>query len=104
MCAYIYFTDEQKEQARRTDLVSLLRSQGEQLKRSGRGQYPAHVVRRLRYQQQLGRGTLQGPGQPDGYVRLRQPQGGICREKRNPGRHSTEVSSRLADTGSTGGR
>lgn len=36
MCAYIYFTDEQKEQARRTDLVSLLRSQGEHLKRSGR--------------------------------------------------------------------
>lgn len=35
MCAYIYFTDEQKEQARRTDLASLLRSQGERLKRSG---------------------------------------------------------------------
>lgn len=32
---YIYFTDEQKEQARRTDLVSFLRSQGETLKRSG---------------------------------------------------------------------
>lgn len=32
---YIPFTDEQKEQARRTDLVSLLRSQGERLKRSG---------------------------------------------------------------------
>ena len=35
MCAYMYFTDKQKEQARRTDLVSLLRSQGERLKRSG---------------------------------------------------------------------
>lgn len=32
---YIHFTDEQKEQARRTDLVSFLRSQGETLKRSG---------------------------------------------------------------------
>lgn len=32
---YIHFTDEQKERARRTDLVSLLRSQGERLKRSG---------------------------------------------------------------------
>lgn len=33
--AYIRFTDEQRELARRTDLVSLLRSQGEKLKRSG---------------------------------------------------------------------
>lgn len=32
---YIHFTEEQKEQARQTDLVSLLRSQGEMLKRSG---------------------------------------------------------------------
>ena len=32
---YIHFTDEQKEQARRTDLADLLRSQGEALKRSG---------------------------------------------------------------------
>lgn len=32
---YIHFTDEQKEQARQTDLVSLLKSQGETLKRSG---------------------------------------------------------------------
>lgn len=32
---YIHFTDEQKEQARRTDLADLLRSQGESLKRSG---------------------------------------------------------------------
>ena len=32
---YIHFTDAQKEQARQTDLVSLLRSQGEVLKRSG---------------------------------------------------------------------
>lgn len=31
---YIHFTDEQKEQARQTDLVSLLKSQGETLKRS----------------------------------------------------------------------
>ncbi len=35
MSTYIYFTDEQKEQARQTDLVSLLKSQGETLKRSG---------------------------------------------------------------------
>ena len=32
---YIHFTDAQKEQARQTDLVSLLRSQGEVLKHSG---------------------------------------------------------------------
>lgn len=32
---YVYFTDEQKEQARRTDLAELLRRQGEKLKRSG---------------------------------------------------------------------
>lgn len=32
---YIHFTDAQKEQARQTDLVSLLKSQGEKLKRSG---------------------------------------------------------------------
>lgn len=32
---YIYFIDEQKEQARRTDLADLLRRQGETLKRSG---------------------------------------------------------------------
>lgn len=36
MTEYIHFTEEQKEQARQTDLVSLLRSQGERLKRSGR--------------------------------------------------------------------
>ena len=35
MSQYIHFTKEQKEQARQTDLVSLLRSQGEQLKKSG---------------------------------------------------------------------
>lgn len=35
MSQYIYFTEEQKERARQTDLVSLLRSQGERLKRSG---------------------------------------------------------------------
>lgn len=33
---YIHFTDAQKEQARQTDLVSLLESQGETVKRSGR--------------------------------------------------------------------
>ena len=33
---YIYFTAEQKETARQTDLVSLLQSQGERLKRSGK--------------------------------------------------------------------
>lgn len=33
---YIHFTKEQKQIARQTDLVSLLRSQGEQLKRSGK--------------------------------------------------------------------
>lgn len=33
---YIHFTEEQKQQARQTDLVALLQSQGEQLKRSGR--------------------------------------------------------------------
>lgn len=32
---YIHFTEEQKEQARRTDLADLLRRQGETLKRSG---------------------------------------------------------------------
>lgn len=36
MSAYIHFTDAQKEQARKTDLVELLRSQGETLKRSGK--------------------------------------------------------------------
>lgn len=36
MSQYIYFTEEQKEQARRTDLVELLRRNGEKLKRSGR--------------------------------------------------------------------
>lgn len=35
MSTYIYFTDEQKEQARQTDLVSLLKLQGETVKRSG---------------------------------------------------------------------
>lgn len=33
---YIHFTDAQKEQARQTDLVSLLKSQGETVKRSGK--------------------------------------------------------------------
>ena len=33
---YIHFTAEQKEAARQTDLVSLLQSQGERLKRSGK--------------------------------------------------------------------
>lgn len=33
---YIHFTAEQKETARQTDLVSLLQSQGEHLKRSGK--------------------------------------------------------------------
>ena len=32
---YVYFTDEQKEHAHRTDLADLLRRQGEKLKRSG---------------------------------------------------------------------
>lgn len=32
---YVHLTDEQKEQARQTDLCELLRSQGETLKRSG---------------------------------------------------------------------
>lgn len=36
MSQYIHFTDEQKNQARQTDLVSLLHSQGEILKRSGK--------------------------------------------------------------------
>ena len=36
MSTYIHFTDAQKEQARQTELVSLLRSQGETLKRSGK--------------------------------------------------------------------
>lgn len=35
MSIYIHFTDEQKAQARQTDLVSLLKSQGEAVKRSG---------------------------------------------------------------------
>ena len=33
---YIHFTTEQKEAARQTDLVALLQSQGERLKRSGK--------------------------------------------------------------------
>lgn len=33
---YIHFTAEQKEAARQTDLVALLQSQGEHLKRSGK--------------------------------------------------------------------
>lgn len=36
MSTYIHFTEEQKDQARLTDLVELLRSQGEKLKPSGR--------------------------------------------------------------------
>lgn len=36
MSSYIHFTDEQKAQARQTDLVSLLKSHGETLKRSGK--------------------------------------------------------------------
>lgn len=35
MSKYIHFTEEQKAQARRTDIVSLLKSQGETVKRSG---------------------------------------------------------------------
>ena len=35
MSNYIHYTEEQKEQARSTDIVSLLESQGEKLKRSG---------------------------------------------------------------------
>ena len=35
MSTYIHFTDEQKAQARQTDIVSLLESQGETIKRSG---------------------------------------------------------------------
>lgn len=35
MSKFIYYTDEQKEQARRTDIVSLLKSQGEHVKKSG---------------------------------------------------------------------
>lgn len=35
MSTYIHFTDEQKAHARQTDLVSLLKSQGETVKRSG---------------------------------------------------------------------
>lgn len=36
MSTYIHFTDEQKEQARQTDLVDLLRRQGEKVEPSGR--------------------------------------------------------------------
>lgn len=35
MSTYIHFTDEQKAQARQTDIVSLLKSQGKTVKRSG---------------------------------------------------------------------
>ena len=35
MSSYIHFTEEQKTQARQTDLVDLLQRQGEKLKRSG---------------------------------------------------------------------
>lgn len=36
MSDYIHFTEEQKAQVRQTDLVEMLRSQGETLKRSGK--------------------------------------------------------------------
>ena len=36
MSSYIHFTEEQKEQARQTDICDLLQRQGEKLKRSGR--------------------------------------------------------------------
>ena len=36
MSTFIYFTEQEKEQARNTDLVDLLRRQGETLKRSGK--------------------------------------------------------------------
>ena len=32
---YIHFTEQQKEQARQTDIAQMLRSQGETLRRSG---------------------------------------------------------------------
>ena len=35
MSTYIHFTEEQKTQAHQTDLISLLKSQGETVKRSG---------------------------------------------------------------------
>ena len=35
MSQYIHFTEQQKTQARQTDIAELLRSQGETLKRSG---------------------------------------------------------------------
>ena len=35
MSTYIHFTEEQKEQARQTDIISLLHSQGETVKKSG---------------------------------------------------------------------
>ena len=36
MSSYIHFTEEQKKQARQTDLCDLLHRRGEKLKRSGR--------------------------------------------------------------------
>ncbi len=35
MSTYIHFTDEQKKQARQTDLAAMLKSQGETVRRSG---------------------------------------------------------------------
>ena len=35
LSSYIHFTEEERERARNTDLVELLKSQGETLKRSG---------------------------------------------------------------------
>ncbi len=35
MSQYIHFTEEQKEQARQTDIVSLFESQGETVKKTG---------------------------------------------------------------------
>ena len=35
MSTYVHFTEQQKEQARQTDLAALLQGQGEELKRSG---------------------------------------------------------------------
>ena len=51
---YIHFTAEQKEAARQTDLVALLQSQGEHLKRSGKEYVWRDGSERLRSEETCG--------------------------------------------------
>lgn len=53
MSKFIYFTPEEKARAQNTDLVSLLRTQGEQPVRSGREFRPPQRSQRHRAGQQM---------------------------------------------------